>query len=131
MKLLECRFLADENFDPASIEFLKSSGVDVAPAAQANLLGQPDTAVLRAAVNDGRVVLSHDRDFGALGMLGADPLVGIVLIRPGHINSTFTNRTLQALIDANPDVTLPFILVARQRDGIVTIRVRGLRAPRT
>lgn len=131
MKLLECRFLADENFDPASIEFLKSSGVDVALAAQANLLGQPDAAVLRAAVNDGRVVLSHDRDFGALGILGADPLVGIVLIRPGHINSTFTNRTLQALIDANPDVTPPFIRVARQRDGIVTIRVRGLRAPRT
>lgn len=130
MKLLQCRFLADENFDPASVEFLRSTGVDIKSAAEARILGLSDADVLREAMKEGRVVLSHDRDFGALGVIAAEPLIGIVFVRPGHVNADFTNRTLGVLTATNPDVDPPFILVARQKDDVVSIRIRRLDAPR-
>lgn len=70
-----------------------------------------------------RVVLTHDRDFGGLALAGGE-FIGIIYLRPGHIQPEFTQATIQSIRENAPDVLPRFILVAEQANGRVGIRVR-------
>ena len=97
----------------------------LAPWPSRGNLGFSDTEVLLQATEAGRVVLTHDSDFGGLALMGAK-FVGIIYLRPGHIRANFTIQTLEAIRDNAPEVTPPFILVAERTGDIVKIRVRQL-----
>jgi predicted nuclease of predicted toxin-antitoxin system len=125
MKALDFPLLADENILPEVINFLRKLGLDVDSVAEQGKFGLPDTDVLQQATEAGRVVLTHDSDFGGLALLGAK-FIGIVYIRPGHIHADFTVKTLQAIRDNAPEVTPPFILVAERTGDTVKIRVRQM-----
>jgi predicted nuclease of predicted toxin-antitoxin system len=125
MKALDFPLLADENILPEVINFLRKLGLDVDSVAEQGKFGIPDTNVLQQATETGRVVLTHDSDFGGLALLGAK-FIGIVYIRPGHIHAGFTVKTLQAIRDNAPEVTPPFILVAERTGDTVKIRVRQM-----
>lgn len=75
------RFLADENFPGAAVEALGKMGHDVewvriiAP-------GIGDNDVLALAANEGRIVLTFDKDFGERAQVTKLPAsCGIVLFR--------------------------------------------------
>ena len=89
MKALDYPLLADENIHPDVIAFLRRAGLDVESVADEGLFGLPDAHVLLQATESGRVVLTHDSDFGGMAVFGAK-FVGIVYLRPGHIHSEFT-----------------------------------------
>jgi predicted nuclease of predicted toxin-antitoxin system len=125
VKALDFPLLADENVHPDVIGFLRKAGLDVESVAEQGKFGLPDTQVLQQATGAGRVVLTHDSDFGGLALMGAK-FVGIIYLRPGHIRADFTVRTLQAIRDNAPEVTPPFILVAERTGDTVKIRVRQL-----
>ena len=125
MKALDFPLLADENVHPDVIAFLRETGLDVESIAEQGKYGLPDTQVLQQATESNRVVLTHDSDFGGLALMGAR-FIGIIFIRPGHIQTDFTVKTLQAVRDSAPDVMPPFILVAERTGDTVKIRVRQL-----
>jgi predicted nuclease of predicted toxin-antitoxin system len=125
VKVLDFPLLADENVHPDVILFLREAGLDIESIAEQGHFGLPDTKVLQQATDAGRVVLTHDSDFGGLALLGAK-FVGIIYIRPGHIRADFTVRTLEAIRDNAPHVTPPFILVAERTGDLVKIRVRQM-----
>lgn len=125
MKALDFPLLADENILPDVIAFLRKTGLDVASVSEQGLFGLPDVQVLQQATEAGRVVLTHDSDFGGMAVFGAK-FIGIVYLRPGHIQSEFTVKTLEAIRDNAPEVTPPFILVAERTGDMVKIRVRQL-----
>jgi predicted nuclease of predicted toxin-antitoxin system len=125
VKALDFPLLVDENVHPDVISFLRETGLDVESIAEQGNFGLPDTNVLQQATQTGRVVLTHDSDFGGLALMGAE-FIGIIYIRPGHIRTDFTKKTLQAVRDSAPDVTPPFILVAERTGDTVKIRVRQL-----
>ena len=126
MKLAEFRFLADENIHADVVQYLTQQGFDVLDVFQAQLVGSDDETVLRRAAAEDRVVLTHDRDFGTLAVLAGCPVVGIVYLRPGHINPQFTIASLQGLLLKSLDLTPPFILVAQRRGPQLTVRLRRL-----
>ena len=123
MKALDFPLLADENVHPEVIEFLRDAGLDVESVSEQGQFGLPDAQVLQQATESGRVVLTHDSDFGGLALMGAQ-FIGIIYIRPGHIRTDFTMKTLDAIRDNAPEVTPPFILVAERTGDTVKIRVR-------
>lgn len=126
MKLREFRLSADENIQPEVIDWLRTNGFDVKTSFEAGLLGRDDAEVLQAAMTDRRVILTHDRDFGGLAVAQREPFTGIVYLRPGHIQASFTIGSLAALLGENLEMKAPFIIVI-QRDGEhVRIRVRNL-----
>ena len=125
MKALDFPLLADENVNPEVIEFLRKAGLSVNSVAEQGNYGLSDTEVLLQATEAGRVVLTHDSDFGGLALMGAN-FVGIIYLRPGHIRANFTIQTLEAIRDNAPEVTPPFILVAERTGDTVKIRVRQL-----
>lgn len=123
MKALDFPLLADENVHPEVIDFLRKAGLDVKSVSEQGPYGLPDSQVLQQATDAGRVVLTHDSDFGGLALMGAQ-FIGIIYIRPGHIRTEFTTKTIEAVRDNAPEVTPPFILVAERTGDIVKIRVR-------
>ena len=125
MKALDFPLLADENILPDVIAFLRKIGLDVKSVAEQGLFGLPDTEVLKQALESGRVVLTHDSDFGGMAVFGVK-FIGVIYLRPGHIEAEFTVKTLEAIRDNAPDVTPPFILVAERTGDTVKIRVRQL-----
>ncbi len=126
MKLDRFKLLADENIHRDVVRFLRDRGFDVLDVAEEGMLGTTDVDLLRRAVLEDRVVMTHDRDFGTLAILTGEPIVGIVYLRPGHIAPRFTIETIEATMREEYDLSPPFILVIRRRDGQVRIRVRRL-----
>jgi predicted nuclease of predicted toxin-antitoxin system len=126
LKLKDFAWLADENIHPDVIAELKAQGCDVIHVRSCNLAGADDLALLQLAYSQNRVVLTHDSDFGTLSIARLEPLVGIVFLRPGHINPQFTCQTLQVLFHQELQLTPPFVVVAKRTGDEVVIRVRNL-----
>lgn len=126
MKLDRFKLLTDENIHRDVVQFLRDRGFDALDVAEEGLFGTTDVELLRRAVSQDRVVITHDRDFGTLAILAHEPVVGIVYLRPGHIDPNFTIETIEAVLKEAHDLTPPFILVAQRRDGHVSMRVRQL-----
>jgi predicted nuclease of predicted toxin-antitoxin system len=65
------RFHLDENVDPAIAAGLRQRGVDATTSADALLLEATDEAHLLFALEQGRVIVTHDDDFLKLASRGA------------------------------------------------------------
>ena len=126
MKLNDFKLLTDENIHSNVSQFLRSQGLDVRDVSEENLFGTSDLELLRRAVLEGRVVVTHDSDFGTLAILAGEPIVGIIYLRPGHVDPQFTIETVKAILKSQRDLSPPFILVAHRKASHVTMRVRSL-----
>jgi predicted nuclease of predicted toxin-antitoxin system len=76
LKPADLRFLADENIHPEAVRYLRSIGRDVLSVGETGLIGAPDTEILRRALELGRIVLTHDSDFGALAVAAGEATLG-------------------------------------------------------
>ena len=126
VRLVEFALLADENIHPDVVAGLRAEGRDVTDVRGCGLAGSDDAAIIEVARAHHRVVLTHDKDFGILAIARLQPLLGVVFVRPGHIDPRFTLETLRLLFDKNPETPPPFLLVARRAGNVVAIRVRNL-----
>ncbi len=124
MKLRQFSLLTDENIDTEVTQWLTAEGFDVLTIKAAGLEGTTDLALVRYATAERRLIVTHDADFGRLAILQREPLLGIVDLRPGHIDARFTIETLSTLLSTDPEVTPPFVIVARRSGIDVSIRVR-------
>jgi predicted nuclease of predicted toxin-antitoxin system len=124
VKLREFGLLTDENLDPQVITYLRAEGFDVLDVCENQLQGTSDLILLQTALAEQRIVITHDSDFGTLAVLGHQPMIGVVYLRPGHIDPQFTIDTTKALLGRDPDVEPPFILVAKRTGKRVTVRIR-------
>ncbi len=60
------RFLVDANVSPSVARLLSSAGHDAVAVRDIGLHNASDDQILDQALNAGRVVISHDTDFGTL-----------------------------------------------------------------
>lgn len=126
MNLQACSFLTYENIHSDVVTFLRHRGHNVLDVREAGLIGASDVELIRLAHAEGRVVLTHDRDFGRLVVSGAEPFTGIIYLRPGHLEPEFTVRTIRVLFAEAPALRRGFIAVAQRREARVQLRVRYL-----
>lgn len=126
MRPLGLPILADENIHPGVVAALRERGCDVRTVLDVGLGGAADVAVLRAARAEARIVLTHDADFGALALRSGEPIVGIVYLRPGHIEPRAVLETIDAVQARDLGVAPPFIVVAERRGDVVRVRARQL-----
>lgn len=64
------RFQLNEHIPRAVAQALRRRGIDVTTTVEAELLGAPDTEQLRRAHAEGRMMVTHDRDYLALHQQG-------------------------------------------------------------
>lgn len=129
MKLTDYPLLTDENIDPAVVTYLRQLGFNVRDVMEDKLIGSSDRDLLALAVSEGRVVVTHDSDFGTLAIGQHHSVIGIVYLRPGHIDSQFTIESIGVLLDQSLELPSSFIIAVRRTGVDVTIRVRDLSPP--
>lgn len=75
------RILADENIPGAAVQRLRDEGHDVLWIRE-SCPGVSDEAVIGLAIEDRRIIITFDKDFGELAVVRTSPLPeGIVLFR--------------------------------------------------
>ena len=86
------RILADECCDGGLVEALQADGHDVLSVARASP-GAVDGEVLALAMDRGRLLVTEDRDFGALIFAGLSEHEGVLYIRfPGNARQAMIRR---------------------------------------
>jgi len=129
MKLFAFALLADENINPDVVAGLRVLGSRIETVAELGLAGAADSLILDRAVADGRIVLTHDPDFGRLAVQGSSISTGVVFLRPGHISSAIVLAALEAANTAAGDLSTPFLLTVEQRaQSGLRVRVRQLQS---
>lgn len=123
MRLREHPWLIDENIHPEVVSYLRSVGLDVLDVKEQGWRGRPDEELLDTAHRLGRVILTHDGDFGTLALLGGKPVVGIVRVRPGHIRPHVTIEALKGLLALDLEPSSPFLIVVQS--GHVRVHTWG------
>ena len=63
---MHIKFLTDENISKSLVSALRRNGYDVKDIKEERLFGIDDDEVINKAREDGRVILTHDKDFGNL-----------------------------------------------------------------
>lgn len=74
------RLLADENLHAGLVAWLRASGHDVVYAAE-SMSASPDEVLLGRARDEGRVVVTDDKDFGDLVVHRHLSTAGVLLLR--------------------------------------------------
>lgn len=123
MRLTHSPWLTDENIHVEVIAYLRGRDLDVLDVKEQGWLGRPDGELLDEAYRQGRIVLTHDGDFGTLALLGGRPVIGIVRVRPGHFRAGVTIRALDQLFALALDPAPPFLLVVQ--GGLVRLHTWG------
>jgi predicted nuclease of predicted toxin-antitoxin system len=113
VRLADSRWLTDENIHAEVVAHLRGRGLDVMDVRERGWQGRSDDELLEEAHRAGRIVLTHDGDFGTLALLGRRPVVGIVRVRPGHIRAQVTIDALDRLLALDLDPSPPFLVVVQ------------------
>ena len=90
--------LADENFPLASVKYLRNKGYDI-KSISGELASIKDESVIQIAIEEDRVIITHDRDFGELVYkLGYKPK-GVIYFRWREFRPEEPGRYLSELFD--------------------------------
>ena len=85
------RFLLDQDVYALTVRFLRDLGHDVLPAAEAGLSQSDDLELIRYASKEDRLLVTRDRDFGALVFSGV-AIASVIYLRttPRTLDSVHT-----------------------------------------
>jgi predicted nuclease of predicted toxin-antitoxin system len=120
-------FLADESCDFAVVRALRDEGHDVLAVAEA-ARGAKDPEVVRLARDEGRVLLTEDKDFGWYVYVAGEREVGVVLIRfPSGSRRVLGSAVLEAVRSADDRLLRSFTVI---EPGRVRVGSTPLRGPR-
>src|SRR3989338_5162939 len=75
------KFLSDENIAPTLIKAIRKKGFNVKDIKEENMFGASDDEILKMANKEGRVVISHDKDFANLINNRLLTHKGVILLR--------------------------------------------------
>jgi predicted nuclease of predicted toxin-antitoxin system len=115
------RFLANENFPLDAVVALRQAGHDVAWI-RTDAPGSRDQEVLARAIEEERILLTFDKDFGELAFRSRLPAsCGIILFRLTAPTSEHISHLVQTAIDTQIEWVGHFAVVERNR-----IRVRPI-----
>jgi predicted nuclease of predicted toxin-antitoxin system len=115
------RFLADESCDFAVVRALRGAGHDVVAVVEV-ARGTGDRAVIARARDEGRVLLTEDKDFGQLVFAGGGDPTGVVLIRfPASARGELPAATLSVVERFADRLTASFIVLEPGRARIGTL----------
>ena len=114
------RFLLDQSADARLVPFLRSLGHDATRVGADYRPGLSDVDVLAIAYNEGRLLVTDDRDFGELVFQRGLPHAGVIYLRLGDdADLALRIARLSHVLMHHADVLDRFLVVTRHR-----VRVR-------
>ncbi len=97
------KFLADMGVSPKTVARLRVWGHDAVHLHEQGLERLSDAEVLDKARNEGRVVLTHDLDFGDLLAASGAVLPSVIIFRLRDMRPENVNRYLEVILTRHRD----------------------------
>lgn len=117
------QMLANENFPRVAVEALQEQGHDVLWA-RTDMPGASDDQVLQRSQDEGRVLVTFDKDFGELAFRwGLGGSCGVILFRLGLRSPEVATQRILDVVASRSDWIGHFAVVEETR-----IRIRSLPA---
>ena len=116
------RFLADMGISPTTVTFLRDLGFDALHLHEQDLGRLQDSDILEKALQEGRVILTHDLDFGELIAASGARLPSTVVFRLRDMRPESVNRYLHGLLSEHRD--------ALEQGAVVSVTEGQLRVRR-
>ena len=110
------KLLLDQDVYAATARFLGDLGHDVVQAAQLGLAQASDEELLRVAQEQGRILVTRDRDFGSLVFvreLGS----GVIYLRGVPSTLRAVHGQLERVLETYPEEALSAAFVVVEPDG--------------
>lgn len=115
------QFIANENVARTIIEELRTRGHDVRSVKE-SMRGQSDEEILACALNENRIVLTHDKDFGELAVrIQLPQSCGVILLRTSGVTPQRDNERILEALESRADWVGHFSVISDTR-----IRMRPL-----
>ena len=100
-------FKLDENFGPSIQKLFLDAGHACSTVRDEDLSGADDPDVLEAAVNEGRILVTMDHDFGNVLAYPPENACGIIVINPpGRVSQTMLRALITSFLNAATDQDL-------------------------
>lgn len=113
------KFLVDESTGIKVSKKLKQLGFDTISVIE-TMKGAKDIRVLRKAMEENRIIITNDKDFGWLAVSFKPP--GIILLRLKDESANNKIKITQHIIEKHRDVLYGSIIIATERK----VRIRQL-----
>ena len=123
------KFLLDMGISPKTADFLRNLGYDAIHLHDLESDRSTDPAVLQMARNEGRILLTHDLDFGELIAASGANIPSVIIFRLRNMNPRNVNRFIKGIITEHREA-LEKGAIASVTEGQVRIRLLPLNAPR-
>ncbi len=114
------QFIVDESAGVAVVEYLRSIGQDVLAVGE-TMRQADDTDILARAVDEGRILITNDKDFGELVFRSGRAHPGVLLLRLRNEASANRVRVVRSVIQRYADRLPNHFVVATES----TVRVRA------
>jgi len=100
------RLLADQDVYKVTGDLIRSWGHDLVTASELGKATASDEELLALANAQNRIMVTRDKDFGALLFLGKQPSLGVILLRgkPSELNEV--HKTLRQVLEEQKEETL-------------------------
>ena len=126
MKVRDFTLLADENMLHGVVSFLRGAGFDVKfVREEKGLVGKKDIELMSIAFQESRVIITQDGDFGQIVFTQNVDFLGIIYLRPGHFPADRHIDTLKTVLELDPNLEVPFLLMADNRNTSIRMKVRN------
>ncbi len=115
------KFLANENFPLNSLKILEQNGVIIKRVDQIRV-GMDDNEVLKVALDEKRILLTFDKDFGEKIFKDRRECYGIILIRIKPKSTEYIAERIRNVLNNIKEIKKKFIVIEEDR-----VRVRNLK----
>lgn len=92
------KFIADMGISPEAVRFLTSLGHDAIHLHDQGLDREDDPDILEKAKREGRILLTHDLDFGDLVAASGAALPSVITFRLRNMKPANVNRYLKEIV---------------------------------
>lgn len=116
------RFLADMGISPRTVAFLEGLGHDAVHLHAQDLGRMEDSAILGKAREEGRILLTHDLDFGELIAASGAKLPSIVIFRLRNMRPERVNGYLESIVKQHEELLEQGAIIS-VTEGQVRVRV--------
>lgn len=92
------KFLADMGISPKTVSHLNQKGHDAVHLIDENLHRLSDPDILCKSRSEGRILLTHDLDFGELMAASGASLPSVIIFRLGNMAAVYVHRHLDLIL---------------------------------
>ena len=93
------KFLIDMGLGRSTASFLRLQGHDALHLRDQGLQRLSDALIVDKAVSEGRIILTHDLDFGRLVAISRQNLPSVITFRLTDMRANNVNNQLQVILD--------------------------------